>query len=151
MKTNCESVSKTPEGAHPWLPYPQHVLNKSSRGSEDHVAPGLPAGWGKHSLCTCEPWGWGEAAPLLLHLQLASEGSSYNVPWGWVVASIVAPAACLCAFSALGGSSFSTPLCLSSCSALRASILQLTSRGRGPSHLCSQSPRLPGHQLPGTG
>ena len=47
--------------------------------------------------------------------------------------------------------SFSELLCLNSCSALRVSILRLMSRGGRLSHLCSQRPRLPGDQLPGTG
>lgn len=86
----------------PSLPTHTAGLNKSSRVSEDHVPPGLTAGRGKHRLCTCEPWGWGEAAPPQLHLQLASMSSSYNVPRGWAVVPLVAPAAPLCAFSALG-------------------------------------------------
>lgn len=47
--------------------------------------------------------------------------------------------------------SFSRLLCLNSCSALRPSILAFMSRGGRLSHLCSQSPRLLGDQLPGTG
>lgn len=108
MKTNCESVSEALEGVHPCPPssHTQQGSINAQEGLRTMCLLGSQLDPGKHRLCTCEPWGWGEAAPPQLHLQLASVSSSYNVPRGWAVVPLVAPAAPLCVFSALGRKQF---------------------------------------------
>lgn len=106
-----------------------------------------------------QPWGvGGEEAPPLLWLMLASVDPSHDIPLGLGVASAPhLPLAALPSSLVPGEGEHSIRKmelpqapCLNSCSAAmtNSSSQRLGARGGALSYFCSQSPGLPGDQLP---